>query len=61
MTTSFSGIEVGTFNTGDGAPQTLTFEIPESLAGVSPIALWINDLGPCGFYSYNYFYNVSTN
>ena len=61
VTTSFSGIEVGTFNTGDGAPQTLTFEIPESLAGVSPIALWINDLGPCGFYSYNYFYNVSTN
>ena len=61
VTTSFSGIEVGTFNTGDGSPQTLTFEIPESLAWASPIALWINDLGPCGFYSYNYFWNATTN
>ena len=60
-TSSFEGIEVGTFNTGDGSPQTLTFEIPEKLAGVSPIALWINDLGTCGYYSYNYFYNNSTN
>lgn len=61
VTTVFSGTEVGTFETGDGAPQTLTFTIPASLAGVNPIALWISDLGPCGFYSYNYFYNNSTN
>ena len=57
----FSGTQVGTFETGDGTPQTLTFEIPATLAGVNPIALWISDLGPCGFYSYNYFYNNSTN
>ena len=61
VTTSFSGTQVGTFETGDGAPQTLTFTIPSSLYGVNPIALWISDLGPCGFYSYNYFYNNSTN
>ena len=60
VTTSFSGTQVGTFETGDGAPQTLTFTIPSSLYGVNPIALWISDLGPCGFYSYNYFYNNST-
>lgn len=61
VSTSFSGTQVGTFETGDGAPQTLTFTIPSSLYGVNPIALWISDLGPCGFYSYNYFYNNSTN
>ncbi len=60
VSTSFSGTQVGTFETGDGAPQTLTFTIPSNLYGVSPIALWISDLGPCGFYSYNYFYNNST-
>ena len=56
----FSGTQIGTFETGDGTPQTLTFTIPSSLYGVNPIALWISDLGPCGFYSYNYFYNNST-
>ena len=61
VSSSFSGTQVGTFETGDGAPQTLTFTIPSSLNGVNPIALWISDLGPCGFYSYNYFYNNSTN
>ena len=61
VTTSFSGTQVGTFDTGDGAPQTLTFTVPSSLYGVNPIALWISDLGPCGFYSYNYFYNNSPN
>ena len=60
VSTTFSGTQVGTFETGDGAPQTLTFTIPSNLYGVSPIALWISDLGPCGFYSYNYFYNAST-
>lgn len=58
---SFNGTEVGTFETADGSAQTLTFQIPASLKGVSPIAIWISDLGPCGFYSYNYFYNTSTN
>ncbi len=54
---SFSGQEVGTYETGDGSSRTLTFEIPESLKGVGTIALWIADQGPCGFYAYNYFYN----
>jgi len=60
-TVTFSGIPVGTFETGDGTAQTLTFSIPQSLYNVNPIALWISDNGPCGFYSYNYFYNNSTN
>ena len=60
VTTTFSGTPVGTFETGDGAPQTLTFSIPQNLKNVNPIALWISDNGPCGFYSYNYFYNNST-
>ncbi len=57
---SFNGIEAGSFETGNGEPQTLTFDIPESLSGINPIALWIEDQGMCGFYSYNYFYNNST-
>ena len=61
VTSSFNGTLVGTFETGSGAPQTLTFEIPASLKNVNPIAIWISDMGPCGFYSYNYFYNNSTN
>lgn len=58
---SFQGTEVGTFDSGNGEAQTLTFEIPANLAGVSPIAIWISDLGYCGYYSYNYFYNTTTN
>lgn len=54
----FNGTPVGTFETGDATSQTLTFTIPESLKGVSPIAIWITDNGPCGYYSYNYFYNL---
>ena len=58
---SFNGTEVGTFSTADGSSQTLTFQIPAQLAGANPIALWISDLGPCGFYSYNYFWNATWN
>ena len=61
VTSKFTGTQVGTFNTGDGSSQTLSFEIPSSLKNVNPIAIWISDMGPCGFYSYNYFYNNSTN
>jgi len=60
-TSTFSGTEAGTFETGNGEPQTLTFEIPDSAKGKGIIALWIQDLGPCGFYSYNYFYNNTVN
>ena len=58
---SFNGTEVGTFNSENGEPQTLTFSIPANLKGVGIIALWVRDLGPCGFYSYNWFYNNTTN
>ena len=61
VTSAFNGTQVGTFETGSGAPQTLTFAIPAEMRNVNPIAIWISDMGPCGFYSYNYFYNNSTN
>ena len=54
---TFSGQEVGKYETGDGSSQTLTFDIPEDLQGTGTIALWIADEGSCGFYAYNYFYN----
>ena len=57
---SFSGVKVGTFETGNGEPQTLTFNIPESLKGNNPIAVWIEETGSCGIYTYSYFYNNST-
>ena len=60
-TVSFNGTEAGTFNSGTGEPQTLTFEIPANLQGLGIIALWVRDLSPCGFYSYNWFYNNTTN
>ena len=58
---TYNGTPVGTMQTGDGSSQTLTFDIPASLKGASPIAIWFRDPGECGFYSYNYFYNATTN
>ena len=58
--TVFDGEQVATFNTGDGSEQQLTFTIPASVKGQGIIAVWLQDEGPCGFYSYNYFYNNST-
>lgn len=60
-TSTFKGTEVGTFETGSGESQTLTFEIPAEVKNYGTIAIWIQDLGPCGFYSYNYFFNNTVN
>ena len=57
---TFQGEEVGTFSTGDGGEQQLTFSIPASVQGMGTIAIWLKDQSPCGFYAYNYFYNNST-
>ena len=57
----FNGTPVPPFNTGDGSSRTLTYTIPSNLRGVSPITIWMRDPGECGFYSYNYFYNATTN
>jgi len=57
---AFVGIEVGTYDTGDGAPQTLTYQIPTDLKAYDPIIVWIEDKGACGFYAFNYFWNRTT-
>ncbi|MHC1773075.1 MAG: hypothetical protein AB9907_15350 [Flexilinea sp.] len=57
---AFVGIEVGTYDTGDGAPQTLTYQIPADLKAYSPIVVWIEDQGACGFYAFNYFWNQNS-
>ena len=57
----FNGTPAPPFNTGDGSSRTLTYTIPSNLRGVSPITIWMRDPGECGFYSYNYFYNATTN
>ena len=56
--TIFSGIEVGTYESIDGSPQTVSYPIPTELKDVSPIILRFEDQGPCGIYSFGYFWNA---
>lgn len=56
--TIFSGIEVGEYESLDGSPRTVSYNIPSELKDVSPIVVRFEDQGPCGFYSFNYFWNA---
>lgn len=56
--TIFSGIEVGEYDSLDGSPQTVSYPIPSELKDVSPIIVRFEDQGPCGIYSFNYFWNA---
>ncbi len=56
--TYFVGFEVGTYDSADGSPQTVSYDIPEELKGYSPIIVRFEDKGSCGFYGYNYFWNA---
>ena len=56
--TIFSGIEVGTYESIDGSLQTVSYPIPTELKDVSPIILRFEDQGPCGIYSFGYFWNA---
>lgn len=56
--TIFSGIEVGEYDSLDGSPQTVSYPIPTELKDVSPIIVRFEDQGPCGIYSFNYFWNA---
>lgn len=56
--TIFSGIEVGEYDSLDGSPQTVSYPIPTELKDVSPIVVRFEDQGPCGIYSFNYFWNA---
>lgn len=54
-----SGTMLGTFNTDAGGQMTLTFNIPATLKGFSPIDVRIEF--PDGRYTFNFFYNITAN
>lgn len=57
-TKGVDGIKVGSFNTGDGSSQTLTYNIPADLVGQSRIAIRIQSTSGSGYYAYNWFSNT---
>jgi len=52
------GIVVGTFNSGTGGAQQLTYNIPDQLKGSYQVAIRMDT--PGGYYAYNWFYNNTT-
>jgi hypothetical protein len=58
-TQAINGIEVGTLNSGNGGSVEGTFNIPAALKGLSTIAIRLDS--PQGYFSYNWFYNSTTN
>ncbi len=57
-TYAIGGVSVATFNSGTGGSQSLTFDIPASLAGSVQIAIRMDC--PAGYYAYNWFWNNTT-
>ena len=55
-TRGVGGTQVGTFNSGTGASQTATFNIPDYLKGQYQIAIRLES-PTSGYFSYNWFYN----
>lgn len=51
------GIQVGSFDSGQGESQTLTYNIPAELHGQYQIAIRIQSTTGSGFFAYNWFYN----
>jgi hypothetical protein len=51
------GIQVGSFESGQGGSQTLTYNIPAELHGQRQIAIRIQSSEGSGFFAYNWFYN----
>lgn len=58
-TRGIGGIVVATINSGSGGSQTLTFNIPPALAGLSQIALRLQSISGSGYYAYNWFFNAN--
>lgn len=56
-TRGIRGIEVGTFNSGDGSSSQQTFNIPAELQGMYRIAIRAQTSDRHPFFSYNWFYN----
>ncbi len=51
------GIQVGSFESGQGGSQTLTYNIPPELHGQRQIAIRIQSTEGSGYFAYNWFYN----
>jgi LysM repeat protein len=58
-TKGISGIEVATTESGSGGTFTATYQVPYALRGHDRIAIRLQSAS--GYYSYNWFYNNSTN
>ena len=58
-TQAINGTVVGTVDSGSGGSFDATFNIPSNLQGLSTIAIRLDS--PQGFFSYNWFYNSTTN
>lgn len=58
-TRGVGGTQVGTYNSGDGSSQTVTFNIPDSVKGNRQIAIRLES-PTSGFFSYNWFFNNTT-
>lgn len=59
-TRGVNGIKVGTLNSGAGGTMAATFPIPAALQGSYRIAIRAQN-SATGYYSYNWFYNNTTN
>jgi hypothetical protein len=58
-TQGVNGTKVGTFSSGNGSSQTVTFNIPAGLQGRSKIAIRLQS-PTSGYFSYNWFYNYKS-
>lgn len=56
-TRGVNGVQVDTFSTGSGGTQVIKVKIPQSLKGISPIAVRIQSTSGSGYFAYNWFYN----
>jgi len=56
-TAGINGIVVGSYNSGDGSSQRLTFQIPQSLYGSARIAIRAQTAHAYPFFAYNWFFN----
>ena len=59
-TQAVNGIQVATWNSGQGGTQTPTFPIPNQLKGSYRIAIRLESTSGSGYYAYNWFYNNTT-
>jgi hypothetical protein len=57
-TRGINGFEVATTKSGDGGSFTATYSIPQALKGHDRIAIRLQS--SAGYYSYNWFYNNTT-